>query len=91
MTPIVTTLVTNGDSTVLTFEVSRKIGMFAGGNFGTGGSIQPQISPDGVLWINLGSPITADGGQVLDVPPCQFKCAMTGATVAADVDISITR
>lgn len=46
-----------------------------------GGNIQLQIlSFDKVTWINVGSPITANGFVSLSLPPGQYRLAITTAT-----------
>lgn len=83
-----TVLTANGASEVMTINKSQKIGVFVGGSLG-GGSVQPQVKA-GSAWADLGSPISAIGVTVLEVPPCSFRLSLSGATTPA-VNLEVTR
>ena len=54
-----------------------------------GGSIQlTKLAADGVTYVNVGSPLTADGTATFDLPPGDYKVAVTTAT---GVYVSLTR
>jgi hypothetical protein len=71
-------------------NISATTGAFTlyGGEYGltasatwSGGNIQLEtLAGDGSTWINVGSSITANGFSTYDLPPGQYRIAVTTAT-----------
>ena len=57
-----------------------KYGLLVTATF-SGGNIQLQtLSNDGSTWVNVGSSVTANNFSTLDLPPGQYRFAVTTAT-----------
>jgi hypothetical protein len=57
-----------------------KYGLDVTATFG-GGNVQLQtLAPDGSTWVNVGSSITTAGFANYDLPPGQYRLAITTAT-----------
>jgi hypothetical protein len=79
----------NISATTLAFRLNGgKYAIAASATFG-GGNLQLQtLALDGTTWINVGSAISAAGLTTFDLPPGQFRIAVTTATA---VYAAITR
>jgi hypothetical protein len=57
-----------------------KYGLTVTATFGAG-NVQPQtLAQDGSTWVGVGSQITTNGTAIFDLPPGQYRIAITTAT-----------
>ena len=50
------------------------------GGWGGGNAQLQEMGPDGSTWLNVGTAMTANGVQVLDLPPGSYRAVITTAT-----------
>ena len=50
------------------------------GTWGGGSAVLEQLNPDGLTWLTISTPITADGGQQLYLPPGGYRWTVATAT-----------
>jgi hypothetical protein len=59
-----------------------RYGLVVSANFGAGNVQLQMLSLDGVTWINFGAPITAASVVTNDLPPGQYRLAVTAPATA---------
>lgn len=81
------TLTANGSSAAISVPAGNTT-LLAGGTWG-GGTITPEISADGVLWVPLkkdssslttNATLTTDGSFCANLPQCLLRFTLSGAT-----------
>lgn len=76
--PSATTLVT---STSSTFQLSGGKYWFAGvGTWNSGTATLQRVGPDGVTLVTAATALTANGGNVSDLPPGTYQVTISGST-----------
>ena len=59
-----------------------KYALTAAATWGGGNAQLQSLATDGSTWLNVGSSITANGLSTYDLPPGQYRIAITTATAA---------
>lgn len=79
--PDPTTLVT---STSTAFVLTGgKYWFSAVGTFNSGTFTLQRLGPDGQTWVSVATALTANGGNVSDLPPGKYQVTVTGSTTAS--------
>jgi hypothetical protein len=80
----------NFSSTTAVFSLlGGKYGLDISGTWSSGSAQVESLSIDGSTWLNVGSSVTANGVQVLELPMGQYRVAVSGS--ASAVYFSLTK
>ncbi len=70
-------------ATTLQFPIlGGKYSFDASGTWGSGNVQVELLGPDGSTWLNVGSSVTANGVQTLDLPAGQYRIAISSGATA---------
>ena len=70
-------------ATTLQFPIlGGKYSFDASGTWGSGNAQVELLGPDGSTWLNVGSSVTANGVQTLDLPAGQYRIAISSGATA---------
>lgn len=73
----------NISATTLQFPLAGgKYGLEISATWGSGNAQVESLSIDGSTWLNVGSSVTANGVQTLDLPAGQYRIAISSGATA---------